>query len=290
MELLCFFERYYLPLKLRGRSRNTERLYRHTVRSFSAFLNRPATLSDLDNDTVGMYLCYLNRRELSPYTVNKERSQLLAIWNFAARRKQVDRWPDVQPEIAPLRAPVAWLEPEMQRIVEQCLRVHGFVGRVPARDFWLALHLVLWDTAERIGAVLESRWSWLSGQWLSVPAAYRKGKRADAVYELSDETIEALERIRPLSGEKIFTWPHTKTYLWQRYGRILEKAGLPNNSRSKFHRIRRTVASYYAKAGGNATSLLGHQNPRTTQAYLDPRIVEVDQPHKLIFRLRRKPR
>jgi site-specific recombinase XerD len=57
--LTDFFEGYYLPLKLRSRSKNTIRLYRHSVRSFGKFLDRPAKLTDLTDDTVSAYLAWL---------------------------------------------------------------------------------------------------------------------------------------------------------------------------------------------------------------------------------------
>jgi len=53
----------------------------------------------------------------------------------------------------------------------------------------------------------------------------------------------------------------------------LAAAGLPTDRRSKFHRIRRTVASAVAEAGGNPSEALDHASPKTTKRYLDPRIV-----------------
>jgi integrase len=54
---------------------------------------------------------------------------------------------------------------------------------------------------------------------------------------------------------------------------ICKAAGLPNDRWSKFHRIRKTHASYAAAAGLDAQRLLDHASPKTTRAYLDPRIV-----------------
>ena len=50
--------------------------------------------------------------------------------------------------------------------------------------------------------------------------------------------------------------------------------GLPSDRRHKFHAMRRTVASFYEAAGGNATELLGHSTRDVTRThYLDPRVV-----------------
>ena len=66
----------------------------------------------------------------------------------------------------------------------------------------------------------------------------------------------------------MFHWPSNYLYIWKIYGKILEAAGLPNNRRTKLHKIRRTVATYYEAAGGNATQLLGHSSRKITEAMM----------------------
>jgi hypothetical protein len=65
-------------------------------------------------------------------------------------------------------------------------------------------------------------------------------------------------------------------------GKICKRAGLPQNRRSKFHRIRKTTASFYQAAGGSAQSLLDHSSPAVTRRYLDPRIVAPKPAHELL--------
>jgi len=281
-----FFESVYLPLKLRSRSPNTIRLYRHTIRSFGRFLERPPRLSDLTDDTVSAYLAWLVGRKLSPYTVNKERSQLLAIWNYAARKGHVCTFPDVAPERTPCRIPQAWTTSELGRLLDACQSEPGRLAGIEASDWWTALHLVLWDTAERIGAVLALTWRQYQPPWLLIPAEARKGRREDKLFRLGDDTQASLARIREPRRVKLFQWPLTLGSLYNHYQRILRRAGLPADERCKFHRMRRTVASYYEAAGGNATELLGHTSRRTTRSYLDPRIVQTRQPSDVLFRLR----
>ena len=284
--LADFFDTTYLPLKLRSRSANTIRLYRHTVASFSRWLGRPATLEDLTDDAVSAYLASLNARGLSPYTVNKERSQLLAIWNYAARKKFVPVFPDVAPETLPKRVPQAWTVEDLSALLDACHSEPGTISGVPAADWWVSLHLVIYDTAERIGAVLELRWGDYQPPWLLIPAESRKGRRADKLHKLGADTQSALARIRPPDRDLIWPWPRTQHTLYYHYNRILRRAGLPHDGRCKFHRLRRTVASYYEAACGNASQLLGHTSRRTTEAYLDPRIVRTAQPCDLLRRLR----
>ncbi|NLX55090.1 MAG: site-specific integrase [Planctomycetaceae bacterium] len=286
MLLHDFFETIYLPLKLRNRSDNTVRLYRYSIRCFEETLGRPATLEDLTDTQVSMHLARLVADKRSPYTVNKERSQLLAIWSFAARKRYVEAFPDVEPEVAPKRAPLAWLESDMRRLVQACHDQTGYYDGIPAATWWIAIHEVCWDTAERIGAIRQLTWEHLNSDgWLIVPAELRKGKREDKCFLLGPDTLGTLQAISLPERRLIFPWPFSTTYLYHVYRKILRRAGLPTDSRSKFHRLRRTAASYYEAAGGNATDLLGHANRETTKRYLDPRIVKQKQPSEVLFRL-----
>jgi len=287
--LTTFYERQFAPLKLRSRSDNTKRLYQTTLRNFAKFLCRAPTLRDFSDETVSRFLGWLRERGRSPYTVNKERSNVLAMWRFACRKNLVHDWPDVEPDVEPERVPVAWTEGEVLRLFRCVQTVPGRVGQTPASAWWLALLLVCWDTGERIGGVIHLLWRDvdLVGGWVLSPAEIRKGKKADRLYKLAADTVTALRAIRParvLVDDPVFPWPYGHTYLWDAYGRLLRRAGLPHDSRSKFHRIRRSVASYYEAAGGNATELLGHSCRRVTKRYLDPRIVERRFAVDLLFR------
>lgn len=281
-----FFESTYRPLKLRNRSANTIRLYRYSIRCLEKTLGRRAALSDFTDETVSAHLAHLVELERSPYSVNKERSQLLAMWSFAARKRMVDNFPDVQPEITPKRVPVAWLEQDLRRLMEACAEVPGELAGIPAALWWIALHRLAWNTAERISAILSLTWDSLSSDgWLTIPAEVRKGKREDKLFRLGEDTLSALEAIRHPLRSKIFPWPYSVTYLWRRYTKILKRAGLPTDARSKFHRLRRSAATYYELAGGSAMDLLGHSHRETAKLYLDPRILKVKQPSEILFKI-----
>ena len=53
---------------------------------------------------------------------------------------------------------------------------------------------------------------------------------------------------------------------------MLTATGLPAGRRDLFHKIRRTSGRAVAKAGGMAAAQehLGHTDPATTKAYIDP--------------------
>ena len=81
----------------------------------------------------------------------------------------------------------------------------------------------------------------------------------------------------------IFPWPYCPSMLWLRYKKIIRRAGLPTGRKRAFHCMRKSAASHFEAAGGNATELLGHSDRRVTLSYLSPTIVKPQQSSALLF-------
>lgn len=285
--LSAFFEQYFLPLCLRGRSPRTLALYRISLRSFAKFLTRAPVLADLCDDTVNRYLCHYRALPRSPATTNKERANLLALWRFAARKGYLPSWPDVPKETQPEQVPVAWLPEELKRLFAAAATAPGWIEGAKASAWWTALLLLCWDTGERISALLAVRWESidLDRGWVIVPAGSRKGGRSDEAYRLHPDTLRALAVLHPDEGTgAVFRWPYDRSYIWSRFGKLLKAAGLPSDRKSKFHRIRRSVGSYVKAAGGDPSEALRHRDSRVTRAYLDPRLCGERQAVDWLFR------
>lgn len=282
MPVLELFTKHYAPARLFDASQHTFRLYRLTIRRFGEFLGREAVIGDLNEKAVRGFLRSRLESNLSKATVDKERTQLLAFWRFCTKRHWVATEPEVPKINAPDRAPDTWSEAELSALLEACRNAEGHVGTAPAGRFWEALVLTIYDTAERISAVMACQWADLNAEgWLLVRAEYRKRKKRDKRFKLRESTLNSLQRLREASNAntEIFHWPYTSRYLWQRYGAVLESAGLPTDRRAKFHKIRRTTASAFEAAGGNATELLDHADRETTKRYyLDPSKMNYAQP------------
>lgn len=282
--LEAFYNDTFEPLCLRTRTQQTKKLYKNSINNFRKFLEQDPTLNDLNDVTVSRFLTWFRRLPRSPATVNKERSNLIAIWGYACRQQIKHNWPSVEKEPEPERVPQAWSRDQLRTLMQTCKAQTGSLAGVPACDWWVALHLIAWDSGERIGAIRKLQWSHLQDTWLVVPAEIRKGKRRDRLYQLADDTLAALRSIRQPKREAIFPWPFCEAYLWTKYATLLKEAGLPHGRHSKFHRMRRSVASHAEAAGADATKLLGHSARKVTTAYLDPRIVEDPQPVNYLFR------
>jgi integrase len=265
-----FLESYYVPLKLRGRSPNTIRLYKCTISSFKKFLRREPLLEDVfDEMTISRFLSF-RASERSPFTAEKERTQIMAMARFCHERRMAgDKpLPCVPPTPLPVRIPEAWAIDDIKKIMKAC-------EKSDHTDYFKALITVLWETAERIGAITSVLPSDYANGKLLVRAEYRKGGKRDKIYSLSEKCQDALHNLlrskRP--AEAIFSWHKKKTNLWYAFGKIVEAAGLPGGRRCKFHMLRRSAATHFAALGGNPTDLLDHSSPRVTKAYLDPRFL-----------------
>ena len=271
-----FFDDYYRPLKLRGRSPNTSRLYGCTLRAFSRWLGYAATLDDLTDLTISRYLEH-RASERSPYTAEKDRAQLLALWRFAADRSMLRDRPCVPPAPLPERVPVAWSVDQLQALMRAAAATRGYVGAVPAGIWYTALLSVLWESAERIGAILACEPGDFLPPVLTVRAEYRKGGKRDRVYRLSPETCELV--VKACGSRRLFEWPRCHTYLWGKYKEVVARAGLGHDRKVGFHQLRRSAASHYAALGGDACKLLDHSSPRITQRwYLDRRMTDREPP------------
>lgn len=286
MQLDLAFRSMYQPRQLRSASPATLRLWKVALRHFDRFLKRPARTTDLNDNTVSRFAAW-RLKTVSPATVNKDLASILALWRFLHRKSIVKNWPDVQLEKEPRRAPIAWTRDEFNRLFKTAKSFPGMVGQVPSRVWWPTLLLVLLDSAERISGVMSLRWTDvdLPSRWIVFRAETRKGRDADSTVRIAEDTAASLKALKQYGARpEVFKWPNHRTYLWFKYGTLLECAGLPNDRRRKFHAIRRTTASHVEAAGGNATEILRHASRRNTLSYLDPRITQPQQAIEVIWR------
>lgn len=276
MSLVDFFENVYAPLRLRGKSENTTRLYHCTMRSFAKFLERPATLEDLDDLVVSRFLAK-RAHDKSAFTAEKERTQILSLWRFAHDRGAVSRRPCVPPATLPERIPTAWTVDQIRALIRATDKEEGTIDKVPAALYYRALVSVLWETAERVGAILAVQVIDYQQGMLLVRAEHRKGRKRDKLYSLTLETQHLLDQMcrGKKSSQAIFSWDKVKCMLWHSFGRIVKRAGLDGGRKTKFHMIRRSAATHFASRGGDATAMLDHSSPRIAKSYyVDPRFID----------------
>jgi integrase len=262
---------------------NTQRLHGIAVLNFSRTLLRPAEIADLTEDNLARHTTRRMQEGRAMATIAGEQCKLLALWRFACRQGYLTRWPTMAPVKVPDRVPRAWTQGELVKLFA-ALENAGPVGSLKGSLWWRALFLVLWDTGERISAVLAVQWQWvdLDGQTIYIPAEVRKGGHGDRLYPIAEDTAKAIAAL-PRQYKPFFHPFHAAT-LYNRLKRLMKDAGLPSDRRSMFHRMRRSTASHYEAAGGNATELLGHTSRKVTRVYLDPRITRPANAVDKLFR------
>lgn len=282
MTLLDVLHDIYAPIK--GISDRTIRLYELTLSAYGRYLGHVPTTADLTQLEVAKFLA-ARLRERSAGTAAKDRAQLRALWGFCWDHQVAGTTsgPTVRRIVVPERTPECWLADEMRRLIAAGAAENGSVSGVPAGKFWRAALLTAYDTGERVTPILELKWDDVRDGFVIFRAESRKNRRRDIDRAISPETAQAIAEIAEPKRQRVFAWDKTISTLYNTMDRILARAGLPANRWSKWHRIRKTTASYYEAAGGSAQRLLDHVSPAVTRRYLDPRVVrpEHDAPSVL---------
>ena len=283
MTLDEFLADVYCPLRLINKSENTRRLYGCTLRSYAKHLGRQPTIEqDLTDLAIARFVA-ARAATRSPYTAEKERSQLCSLARLAADRRLIPEKPMMAPCTLPERIPHGWTIDELRRLIETAEDVDGRIGGTLACVWWPALVLTLWQTAERVGAILALGNGDYGRPKLSVRAEVRKGGKRSKTYTLTARACDLVDEVQRAGNDRLFAWDRPQSSLWSTFGHIVKRAGLGEGRKCKFHALRRSAASHYAVAGGNPTTLLDHSSPRVTRAYMVPRIVDVGpQPSEVL--------
>lgn len=150
------------------------------------------------------------------------------------------------------RIPTAWTETQLSTLIAACRMAPYRRGWGP--EHWEALSLTIYDTSLRIGALLKADVDHLDPHHctLYIPGECHKG-RDDTLQPLHPDTASKLANL-PRPNCRLFPWPFNRRLIWKQFGDILRRAGLPDTSRDKFHKLRRTSYTYVAKVHGIAAA------------------------------------
>lgn len=267
MLLNLFLDDFYFAFRP-SLSARTIKLYRHSVKKFGQFVGVPPGLSDLTNSNVGKYLAAISASGLAPATVEKERSQLLAIWRDAQLEGLIDKGPRVQPIKVPDPVPRSLKVPELQQLWLTFDTLQGKTGGNENSDVIRAAATLQLTTAERIFAVTMLRWDDLDREnnVVTYRAENRKGGRRIKATEVPPAVITCLDRLH-CESEFIFAGCQGKTKLSTLYSRAFGRSGIRWTKGKTSHLLRSTKATLVDVAGGNASRSLGHRSPATTERY-----------------------
>ena len=275
-----YFDTMFAPAKLSNRNPHTVYQYELNLKRFETFLGRPPLLADLNDENLGRCMAWLRTahkpKPLSPVSIGKFRDNFCYLWKYLNARRVVDTLPTIDPPVEPVRIPRAWTKAELDALWDTLMRLPGEICGIPASLWFLTLHLGMWNTGERISAMLMTEWRDVDfgTRHVVIRAETRKGGREDNLGRFSPQTMAYLRMM--LLPERRLIWPQPSRgwNIWGIEKRILKAAGLPYHGREfSFHTMRKSVASHVKAAGGNPQDALGHYDARLTQQiYVDPRI------------------
>jgi integrase len=246
--------------------------FRLTLDRWGQFLGHPPELADLEPLRVQSFLNH-RRTVVAAATARKDRTHIVALWSHAAKRRLVDEFPTLPPIRAPQRIPRAYRVQDVSAIIRAASTLPGTVCGMPASVWWSCIIRLCWETAERIGAVLQLRWDdvELDERYVVFRGETRKGSVRDLRRDISADLAEQLRKMQRKPNDVVFGWDRQYTSLWFALRQI---CGAANVTPRGFHGFRKAAASYVAAAGGDATQLLDHSNPKLAKDhYLDESIV-----------------
>lgn len=274
-----FFDAWYLPAhQLAVLSVYS---YRAAIGSFDGWHKMPVALDELCDELACEWLLALDQAKTPKATSKSYRGNVLTVWRFAWEKKLIADLPRfVRPIRLPKRVPEAWTLAELERILKSAALMPGYVGPWPARDWWPALLLTIYDLGGRITATmhLESRRCDLENRWALLRAEHGKTDE-DEPFTLSQQATDALRRIWGPREHVFGDWPYDWTQhdwkaLTKAYRKILTHAGLPTGPRDLFHKLRRTTGTQVRIVAGRdvAAACLRHKDPDTfSRSYDDVR-------------------
>lgn len=236
----------------------------YTVRLFGRYLERIATIDDLNDDAANRWIEWLTTtpsrlgRPRKKATIKSQRDNLVTLWLFAWETDRVDQQPRRVKRIRlPRTLPEAWTEQQAAEWLSACDRIGGVVAScmAPARLVMRTWSLAAWDTAARACDLLELRRSEISAEGALVIQQEKTGY--PVLCRLRPETMAAIDDLCKLHGaDKIFPFSRaTLDHHWQKVRKEAAKMGLEGTPK-KLRKSRATSAE--RRERGSAPEILGH--------------------------------
>lgn len=258
---------------LKGLSDRSVAMYSATLDRFRDYLGHEPTVDDLDDLTAAKFLRWRQAtqhsrfKKISPASLAKDSAHLRSLWTWLARKRwkrsdgELVEFPDYARPRVPKSVPKAFKADELARLIQAARHRKGVVAGRPAAWYWTTKILAMFQTGERIGAVLELRWSEvdLEQHTLTFLAATRKGHRETITRPITADLAAMLAMQKGAPSERVWPWVEDREFL-SIYGslRVLcRTAGVPYKP---FHSVRKSTASYLKLAGVSAKKQLGHSS------------------------------
>jgi integrase len=265
-------------------------MYEATLDRFRDFLGHEPTVDDLDDLTAAKFLRWRQAtqhsrfKKISPASLAKDSAHLRSLWTWLAKKRwkkangELLEFPDYARPRVPKPRPVAYTAEELSALVRAARHRKGAVAGTPAAWYWLTKLMAMFQTGERIGAVLAIRWREVDLErcTLTFLAATRKGRQETICRAITPELARMMATQKGPPDALVWPWLEDRKILscYASLKILCRSAGVPYHP---FHSIRKSTASYLKKAGISAKKQLGHSSEDMAEThYYDDRITGVE--------------
>ena len=280
----------------------TVAMYVATLARLRDFLGREPTVDDLDDLTISKFLRWRRVTQhsrwklISPASLAKDSAHIRTLWNWLAKKRwkrsdgEMIEFPDYARPKVPRPVPKAYKAEELAKLVEVGRQRKGLVSGKPAAWYWPTKIMAMFQTGERIGAVLQIRWSEvdLERHTLTFLAATRKGHRETITRPITPELSKMLAAQKGPPEARVWPWLDDREPL-SCYNSLRVLCRVADVPYKPFHAIRKSTASYLKRAGISAKKQLGHSSEEMAENhYYDEEITgresnldylpDIDQP------------
>jgi len=259
---------------LKNLSDRSVKMYESTLDRFRDFLGHEPTVDDLDDLTAAKFIRWRQstvhdprRGLISPASLAKDSAHLRSLWTWLAKKRwrrsdgELIEFPDYARPRVPKPVPKAYKAEELARLVEAARHRRGLVAGKPAAWYWTTKLQAMFQTGERIGAILAIRWAQvdLERHTLTFLAATRKGHRETITRPISPALSRILATQQGQPAERVWGWLDDRKIL-SCYASLRVLCRCAGVEYKPFHAIRKATASYLKRAGISAKKQLGHSS------------------------------
>ena len=262
-------------------------MYESTLDRLRDHLGREAVVDDLDDLVIAKFLRWravtpqCKRGVISPASLAKDSAHIRSLWSWLAKKRwkkangDLLEFPDYARPRVPKPRPVAYTADELQRLISAARHRKGYVvPGLPACWYWPTKIMAMFQTGERIGAILSLRWGEVDLErcTLTFLAATRKGRSETITRAISPELAKMMAPQKRAADALVWPWLEGRRMLscYASLKVLCRVAGVPYHP---FHSIRKSTASYLKRAGKSAKGTLAHSTEEMAERhYYDERI------------------